>query len=41
MSSYQISSADKLKLDRLDNPRVLKIVEEATHLMKPESVMVF
>jgi len=41
MSAYQISEADKAKLDALENPKVLKIVEDAAALMKPEKVVVF
>lgn len=41
MWSYEISDADKAKLDALDNPRVMEVVNVSTELMKPAKVMVF
>jgi phosphoenolpyruvate carboxykinase (GTP) len=41
MSAYQISKEDQAKLDSLENPKVMRVVDEAITLMKPEKVMVF
>ena len=41
MLSYQISDADKAKLEALDNPKVMKIIEETTAATKPSRVVVF
>jgi len=41
MSTYQISKEDQAKLDSLKNPKVMRVVDEAITLMKPEKVMVF
>jgi phosphoenolpyruvate carboxykinase (GTP) len=41
MSSYQISDADKAKLEALDNPKVMKILEETVAAAKPARVVVF
>jgi len=41
MSIYKISTEDKAKLEKLNNPKVLKVVEDAIELMKPKKVLVF
>ena len=41
MWSYKISDADKEKLEALENPKVLKVIEDSAVLMKPASVVVF
>lgn len=41
MWSYQISDADKAKLEALDNPKVLEVLRDSVALMKPEKVVVF
>jgi len=41
MWSYQISDADKAKLEALDNVKVLKVISDAAELMKPAKVVVF
>ena len=41
MFSYQISDADKAKLEALDNTKVLKVISDAAELMKPAKVVVF
>jgi phosphoenolpyruvate carboxykinase (GTP) len=41
MSAYKISAADQAKLEALENPKVMKIIADATALLKPAQVMVF
>ena len=41
MLSYHISDADKAKLEALDNPKVMQIIEETTAATKPVRVVVF
>lgn len=41
MFTYQISNADRAKLEALENPKVLKVVEDAAALMQPLKVVVF
>ena len=41
MTSYQISDADKAKLEGLDNPKIMEIISETVQIMKPSKVVVF
>ncbi|MBT3321398.1 MAG: phosphoenolpyruvate carboxykinase (GTP) [Anaerolineae bacterium] len=39
--TYEISTADKAKLDALDNAKVMQVIADAAALMKPAKVVVF
>ena len=41
MFKYTISNADVEKINKLDNPKVWRVVRDAIDLMKPDTVMVF
>ena len=41
MWSYEISDADKAKLEALENPKMIGIISEMAALMKPSKVVVF
>lgn len=41
MWSYEISDADKAKLDALDNPKMMEIIKETTEKTRPAKVVVF
>lgn len=41
MRSYKISDADKAKLEALENPKVLQIIEETAAVAKPARVVVY
>ena len=39
--SYKISDADKAKLEALENPKVMQVIQDAVNLMRPAKVVVF
>jgi len=41
MHTYEMSQPDRVKLEELHNPKVMKVVTEAIELMKPAKVLVF
>ena len=41
MLLYEMLPTDEAKLEKLNNPKVMKVVTDAIALMKPDKVMVF